>query len=80
MQWMITKDHIETNREGKGCFLEGATLPHHFKIYDGDGELYYEGRCDDNMSGGAFDPLDWASGYAGATRIDYLRDGKWEVL
>jgi hypothetical protein len=81
MQWIITNDHIGTDCQGKGVYNRATeNMPHRFKIYDGDGELYYEGRADDSDSQEAFEPLDWATGYAGATRIDYLRNGQWETL
>lgn len=83
MQWIITKDHIDTDQQGFGTALaigSKMTCVHPFRIYDGDDVLYYEGVSDDNLSESAFAPLDWATAYAGATRIDYLRNGKWETL
>ena len=49
-----------------------------FRLYDDDGELYYEGELDDdddceNQSAA----LRWGEAMAGCTRIDVLRDGKW---
>ena len=52
-------------------------LPFLFKIYDDDGELYYEGRSDEEE----FEPLDWATWNAGATEIHYKQeDGSWARL
>lgn len=52
-----------------------------FRIYDADGNLYYRGRYHgDPAASGAFAPLDWAEGEAGATRIDYFENGRWETL
>ncbi len=52
-----------------------------FRIFDDDGNLYYRGRYHgDPAALGAFAPLDWAQGEAGATRIDYFEDGKWATL
>jgi hypothetical protein len=54
-----------------------------FRMYDADGNLYYEGRSDDCTSERAFDPLeDYGKPNAGATDIYYLNEkaGKWEML
>lgn len=53
-----------------------------FKLYDDDGELYYEGASRDlgEEEERAFAPLDWAMRNAGCTRLDYLKNGKWETL
>jgi hypothetical protein len=53
-----------------------------FRIFDDDGDLYYRGRYHGDPNGsGAFAPLDWAQGEAGATRIDYRQpDGTWRTL
>lgn len=71
---------VGADREQKAQWGE-ANLPFQFRLYDDDGELYYEGRCNDRESEKAFFPLDWASFDSGCTRIDYLQDnGKWETL
>jgi hypothetical protein len=49
-----------------------------FRLYDDDGELMYEGFCDDddeceNQSAA----LRWGETMAGCTRIDVKRDDKW---
>jgi hypothetical protein len=82
IQWIITRDHIHTGRAGNGTYKgsDPAALPYEFRLLDGDGYLYYEGRSDDRDSEAAFAPLDWAEGYAGAVTIEYRRNGKWEVL
>lgn len=56
-----------------------------FRLYDDDGELYYEGVClnlDDAPEDGAFEPLDWAMNDAGCTRMDYRKKGEteWKTL
>ena len=78
--WIITKDYISSagettavgtrSRDLKDGEEDKCTIP--FKLYDDDGELYYEGL----MSPGAadsmkiFSPLHgWAMGYAGCTEI-----------
>lgn len=60
--------------------LVAAGVRHKFRLYDDDGELYYEGLSSDAETEAAFDPLDWAMGHSGCTRIDYLINGKWEIL
>lgn len=48
-----------------------------FKLYDDDGELYYEGVCTDE----SFGPLDWARYDSGCTEIKYRqKDGSWQTL
>lgn len=49
-----------------------------FQLYDDDGELYYEGTCDDddeceNQSAA----LKWAEGDAGCTTIKVKRGDEW---
>lgn len=55
-----------------------------FRMYDDDGALYYEGFCvlPTGLSARAFAPLeDFGTPNAGATRIDYLVEGKgWVTL
>lgn len=57
-------------------------LVHEFKIYDDDGELYYEGRSSNQNDEIAFVPLDWAMANDGCTDIRYKdKDtGIWESL
>jgi hypothetical protein len=85
--WRIDKDHLAEGDGGSpipsraGMMVPRdadptTKLPHRFKIYDDDDELYYEGRS----SRIDFEPLDWAMWDAGATRIDYLENGKWVTL
>jgi hypothetical protein len=54
-------------------------------MYDDDGLLVYEGRCncldnpDEDVDG--FEPLDdFGEPNFGCTRIDYLIDGEWKTL
>lgn len=56
-----------------------------FRLFDDDGELYYVGVCDDldnQDQSGAFEPLDWAMGDSGCTRMDYRKKGEkvWKTL
>lgn len=48
-----------------------------FRLYDGDGELYYEGLSIENNS---FEPLDEEQPKSGVTEIHYFNNGKWEEL
>ena len=60
----------------------------HFRMYDDDDELYYEGRwvADPDVSDEAFEgfePLDcFGAPNAGCTRLDYLDEltGEWATL
>jgi hypothetical protein len=52
-----------------------------FRMYDDDGELYYEGRYIGPNDETAFGPLtDLGTPDAGAVRIDYNEGGKWVTL
>ncbi len=79
--WVITKDHISDGADegvGSRYYKKGIRLPHRFKMYDDDGELYYEGLSSDKD---VFNPLDdFGMPNAGCTEIKYLTDGKWETL
>jgi hypothetical protein len=94
MPWVIDTDHIadktkpeKTNANAvgvvgpRGYKGDGSELTHKFRMKDDDGELYYEGRSDDDSS---FDPLDHFGGpNAGATTIEYWVAGKgggWKPL
>jgi hypothetical protein len=53
-----------------------------FRMKDDDGEVYYVGRLvGDADSEEGFCPLDdFGTPDAGCTSIEYLKNGKWEVL
>ena len=86
-KWRITRDLI-TNGDSDGVVGPGDApddshdgqftwIP--FKLYDDDGELYYEGEmnehCDD------FAPLDnFGMPNAGCTRIDVFENGQWMTV
>lgn len=93
MPWIIDKDHIgDSNSKpttlgnalglmGPGSYKgDGSELTCKFRMYDDDGELYYEGRSGDSSDFGPLD--DFGMPNAGATRIDYLNlaTGKFETL
>jgi len=74
-------------REARPQILEGCkqVCDYEFRLYDDDGELYYEGLCyrlDKASEQGAFEPLDWAANEAGCTRMDYRKKGEaeWKTL
>lgn len=50
-----------------------------FRLFDDDGELYYEGVATARVD---FAPLDWAENDAGCTEIQYKnpKTGAWETL
>jgi hypothetical protein len=48
-----------------------------FRLFDDDGELYYEGLSVENDS---FEPLDEEQPNSGVTEIHYFNNGKWEQL
>ena len=85
--WVVTVDHIDTDAAGtRGpsgadpVLLDFVSRPGdhraRFKMYDDDGELYYEGWL-------TYDPkhapewiseaplIDWGAAFAGCTRISY---------
>lgn len=52
-----------------------------FRLLDDDGDVYYHGRLydpSDRLTG--FEPLGWASNYAGCTAIEYYERGAWVRL
>ena len=89
--WVIDKDLLYasdtsfTDRTGHRsyAFREGEDMVT-FRLFDDDGELYYEGRIAQHWLDGeealAFAPLDWARADAGCTRMDFFLHDKWETL
>lgn len=62
-----------------------AEMNYEFRLYDDDGELYYEGLCkdlDDQSGDDAFEPLDWAMMDSGCTTMKYRKKGEtaWQTL
>lgn len=101
MSWIIDVDHIATpgatagtneNAVGlmgpRGYAGDGSELTHKFRMFDDDGELYYEGRCSSCDDDDAFGPLDdFGQPNAGCAKIRYLmplypheEDGHWYLL
>lgn len=80
-QWIIDKDIIEHGEtDGTKCagYDEAMKMPVKFKMYDDDGNLYFEGRMQEHD----FHPLDeFGMPSYGCTYIETKRDdGTWEVL
>jgi hypothetical protein len=92
--WIITRDHLEEqgseyNRTGhRYGSTRGQSDPWTderdkdnalaFRLYDDDGELYYEGLVtDDEFCEGQLACRDWGMYDAGCTRIEVKREGRW---
>jgi len=94
MSWIIDKDCFadkdakpRTNSNAVGVAGpreyqgDGSELKYKFRMMDDDGEIVYYGRCDSCDDDNAFGPLDdFGTPNYGCTRIDYLINGKWEML
>lgn len=94
--WVIDKDHLfdpnaHSDRDDKGTMGPRDISPEHqemlkkgegkkFKMYDDDGELYYEGRIVGECN--ELEPLDdFGMPNAGCTDIQYKnKEGKWESV
>lgn len=87
--WVITKDHLENKHEGligpRSAVLDEKEIMKsgtHFKMYDDDKNLCYEGYVVEDGGEEGFNPLDnFGEGNAGCTYI-MLRSpsGKYEIL
>ena len=67
----------ERNRIQEDLKFKTDKHKYQFRLYDDDGELYYEGLCVENNS---FYPLDEEQPNSGVTEIHYFNNGKWEQL
>lgn len=92
--WVITKDHLsdkysEYDRTDYKSYdfdtdvwAKRKHIP--FRLYDDDGNIYYEGEIDDVSLNGdedeAFAPLNFGEVDAGCTRMDFFENGKWQTL
>jgi hypothetical protein len=81
--WVITKEWIDDKRAvgltntKKAAIMQLSEFPYQFRMYDDDGNLYYEGR----MTELDFGPLDdYGMPNAGCTELWHLNDGKWEMM
>lgn len=81
----VTKPYILTRpifpedkeRIKKDLALKSEKYKYPFRLFDGDGELYYEGLSAENDS---FEPMDAEQPNTGVTEIHYLNNGNWEAL
>lgn len=82
MAWYISEDHVDDMEVGQfnSNWRDGvntlekckAACKLKFRMYDDDGELYYEGYSNDSDSEKAFEPLDhFGMPNAGCTEIRY---------
>ena len=81
--WVIDADHLDTHQTGR-VRGERAQCVVPFRIYDDDDKLYYEGRMNehslDDCEKIAFDVLNYVTAWAGATRLDYMKNGGWQTF
>jgi hypothetical protein len=77
--YILTRSIFPEDKERieKDLALKSETYKYPFRLYDDDGELYYEGLSVQNES---FEPLDEEQPNSGVTEIHYLNNGKWEQL
>lgn len=92
--WIIDVDHIEPEKRRVEPVIGPAAVSdsfvallkagagRKFRMYDDDGELYYEGRILTQSDGDElFGPLeDYGTPNAGATEIRYLHGREWRTL
>jgi hypothetical protein len=82
-RWIVTRDLIDDGKmtgARSGCTSRNVMpedLPVWFRIFDGDRNLYFEGRMDE----ASFAPLDDLGAAYGATELKYREPGKpWIIL
>ncbi|MDR2065425.1 MAG: hypothetical protein LBP85_06940 [Prevotellaceae bacterium] len=77
--YILTRTTLSEEKERIKEDLKYKTEQHKypFRLYDDDGELYYEGLSVENES---FEPLDEEQPNSGVTEIHYLNNGKWGQL
>lgn len=75
--FIITKDFIEGTNRPAITEDQKKKMPHKFRLFDDDGELYFEGYSSNSSS---FRPLDEYGIDYGCTEIKYFEKDKWEVL
>lgn len=101
MDWIITKDPDHQKQytgRYEGDFHNcvkfpsiaelnalAAAMPFEFRLLDGDGEVYYEGKCGhitDAFEEDAFEPQDYFESYAGVVETQFRKvgDTEWETL
>jgi hypothetical protein len=77
--YVLTRSIFPEDKERikKDLTLKSEKYKYQFRLFDGDGELYYEGLSIEKDS---FDPLDDEMDNSGCIEIHYLENGKWEQL
>lgn len=86
MGWRITKAFgacVDNKVPLRSKNFSGQKSVTKFKLFDDDGELYYEGEIEDfdKLEGDfVFAPLDWAQNFVGATSMKVLVDGFWTAI
>jgi hypothetical protein len=80
--WLNAHNQLQTFHEEKAMIARDLKLKtdvhkYPFRLYDDDGELYYERLSVENNS---FEPLDEEQPNSGVTEIHYFNNGKWEQL
>lgn len=85
-RWEVQKSYIEDPNFGKAtkvCVKSrhfdkvDFEMPFKFRMFDDDGNLYYEGVA----SGKDLEPLyDYGMPNAGCTYIQFFEDGKWVTV
>lgn len=87
--WIITRDLVADNKmygysHGRISYrmMKYDGVP--FRLYDGDGIMYFEGLINENWIYGeaelAFAPLDWAMDNFGCTSMTFFNGEEWEEL
>lgn len=78
--WRIDQDHVDGDEKFTSTDYKPSQdqqLETIFRLYDGDGNICYEGRMDKV----SFAPLDdFGMGYAGCTELRYFEKGEWKTL
>ncbi len=85
MRWIITKDIIDDGDDNGIMSFDGPPRENFpskkFRMFDDDGELYYEGIAEPDDECSEFEPLDdYGMPNAGCTEIKYFENGEWETL
>lgn len=84
--WTITKDLVDDGMGVGTCSrnydeVRSDRVKFPFRMFDDDGNLYYEGLSDDCDSEKGFAPLDdFGMRNAGCTEIHYLSGKTWQQL
>lgn len=80
--WKIDRDYLDggdidtCSRSWDDKLASTATV--RFRMLDGDGQVYYGGRCTPEVE---FQPLhDFGTPNAGCTTIQFRVDGRWQTL